>query len=230
MATVETAKDPSLVPQHLKVDGSGNLLVAGSLTVAAGTEVKVTDGTDDLEITAAGAAKVDGSGVVQPVSGTVTANAGTGPFPVSDNSGSLTVDNNGTFATQAAQSGTWQYVPNRPSQGANRTYKFGALSNQTTDQTVYTVTSGKVLYVTSIVLSGFNTSTATSGLLHIEDNGTLRLAISSPVAGVGALASSIPVSGNIFTFLEPMQFSTAFEVDVVQGTLTYSVSFVGYEE
>ena len=35
---------------------------------------------------------VDGSGVTQPVSGTVTANAGTGPFPVSDNAGSLTVD------------------------------------------------------------------------------------------------------------------------------------------
>jgi hypothetical protein len=38
------------------------------------------------------ALKTDGSGVTQPVSGTVTANAGTGPFPVSDNSGSLTVD------------------------------------------------------------------------------------------------------------------------------------------
>lgn len=35
---------------------------------------------------------VDGSGVTQPVSGTVTANAGTGPFPVSDNGSSLTVD------------------------------------------------------------------------------------------------------------------------------------------
>jgi hypothetical protein len=31
-------------------------------------------------------------GTPQPVSGTVTANAGTGPFPVSDNGGSLTVD------------------------------------------------------------------------------------------------------------------------------------------
>jgi len=37
------------------------------------------------------------------VTGTVTANAGTGPFPVSDNGGSLTVD--GTLA--ATQSGTW---------------------------------------------------------------------------------------------------------------------------
>ena len=62
------------------------------------------------------ALKVDGSGVTQPVSGTVTANAGTGTMnvsvqnasiPVTDNGGSLTVDNGGTFAVQATQSGTW---------------------------------------------------------------------------------------------------------------------------
>ena len=39
---------------------------------------------------------VDGSAVTQPISGTVTANAGTGPFPISDNGGSITVD--GTVA------------------------------------------------------------------------------------------------------------------------------------
>lgn len=41
------------------------------------------------------------------ITGTVTANAGTGPFPVSDNGGSLTVD--GTVA--ATQSGTWTVQP-----------------------------------------------------------------------------------------------------------------------
>ena len=104
-------------------------------------------------ISAGGALKVDGSAVTQPVSGTfwqatqpvsgtVTANAGTGTFTISgavtntvlsvvgggteataqrvtiandstgvlsvdDNGGSLTVDNGGTFAVQAAQSGAW---------------------------------------------------------------------------------------------------------------------------
>jgi hypothetical protein len=45
-------------------------------------------------LAANGGMKVEGvaGGVAQPVSGTVTANAGTGPFPVSDNAGSLTVD------------------------------------------------------------------------------------------------------------------------------------------
>ena len=43
---------------------------------------------------------MDGSAVTQPISGTVTANAGTGPFPVSDNGGSLTVD--GTVAVSGS--------------------------------------------------------------------------------------------------------------------------------
>lgn len=54
-------------------------------------------------VTASNALKVDGSAVTQPVSGTVTANAGSGPWPVTDNAGSLTVDNDGTFAIQDSQ-------------------------------------------------------------------------------------------------------------------------------
>lgn len=54
-------------------------------------------------VTAAGALQVDASATTQPVSGTVTANAGTGPWPVTDNGGSLTVDNGGTFAVQDSQ-------------------------------------------------------------------------------------------------------------------------------
>jgi len=42
-------------------------------------------------------------GTVQPVSGTVTANAGAGPWPVTDNGGSLTVDNTGSFAVQDSE-------------------------------------------------------------------------------------------------------------------------------
>lgn len=64
-------------------------------------------------ITSMTALKVDGSAVTQPVSGTVTANAGTGTFTVSGTvtanagTGTMAVSNAGTFAVQAAQSGTW---------------------------------------------------------------------------------------------------------------------------
>jgi len=59
------------------------------------------------EVTAQNALKVDSSHVTQPISGTVTATQGTIPWAVGDNGGSLTVDNAGTFAVQAQQSGTW---------------------------------------------------------------------------------------------------------------------------
>ena len=59
-------------------------------------------------VSAGGALKTDSSATTQPVSGTVTANAGSGPFPVSDNAGSLTVDASAaTFGVNNAQvSGT----------------------------------------------------------------------------------------------------------------------------
>lgn len=113
---------------------SANRVPYATLRDAAGNE-------RGANVTAGNALVVDGSASTQPVSGTVTADAGTGPWPVTDNGGSLTIDapvgtpafvrlsdgtsaittlpvslasvpshavtNAGTFATQAAQSGTW---------------------------------------------------------------------------------------------------------------------------
>lgn len=61
--------------------GSNTLaMVGGSVTTAAPT---YTTGTiNNLSLTTAGALRVDGSASTQPVSGTITANAGTGNFTV----------------------------------------------------------------------------------------------------------------------------------------------------
>jgi hypothetical protein len=63
-------------------------LPTGAATAANQTTIntqttKLNDGTDTALITGSGALVVDGSGSTQPVSGTVTANAGTGTFAVS---------------------------------------------------------------------------------------------------------------------------------------------------
>lgn len=58
------------------VDGSGNIMPSQDVAARAAFN-KVTDGTNTMAVTAASAAKVDGSAVTQPVSGTVTANQGT---------------------------------------------------------------------------------------------------------------------------------------------------------
>lgn len=67
--------------------GAGAQYVAGVNLRLGGSGGSVEGGTSTNPI------RTDPTGTTtQPVSGTVTANAGTGPFPVSDNAGSLTVD------------------------------------------------------------------------------------------------------------------------------------------
>jgi hypothetical protein len=96
-------------------DGGGSLTVDGTVTANIGTsnglaldatltngsqKTKIVDsgGANVAAVSAAGALKVDNSAVTQPVSGTVTANAGTGTFTVSG-----AVTNAGTFAVQDSQ-------------------------------------------------------------------------------------------------------------------------------
>lgn len=120
----------------LSVDDGGSSITVdngGTFAVQADTELTTADldtgaGTDTRAVvglagTASGGAQLIpgsstdgllvnlGANNDVTVTGTVTANAGSGPFPVSDNGGSLTVDNGGTFAVQAAQSGTWTVQP-----------------------------------------------------------------------------------------------------------------------
>lgn len=118
----------------------------------------------------------------------------------------------------------------RPSQKTGRVYKDGVVSGATSGQTVYTVTSGKKLYVTSIEVSVFNSSTTAAGLLNVRDNTTVKSSVSIPQAGVAALAAFVQGSGITYIFPEPKQFSTNLNIAIGAGTLTYSVSFTGYEE
>jgi hypothetical protein len=58
--------------------GQKGALIQGAVTTAAPSYT--TGNTDPLSLTTSGLLRVDGSGSTQPVSGTVTANAGTGTF------------------------------------------------------------------------------------------------------------------------------------------------------
>ena len=139
------------------------------------------------------------------------------------------VDNEGNLLA-VNTNGVLQTVQNRPSQGVGRVYKTASLDHVNSGQTAYTVTNGKVLYVTSIIVSGYNSSALASGHLQVRDNTTVKLGISIPSAGIGALASLIPSQINSIPFIEPLQFSTNFNIAVAGGSVTYSVTFTGYEE
>lgn len=96
------------VAQGSTTSGQSGPLVQGAVTTAA--PAYSTAQTSPLSLTTAGALRIDGSGSTQPVSGTITANAGTGNFTVVQATASnlnATVVGTGTFAVQAAQSGTW---------------------------------------------------------------------------------------------------------------------------
>lgn len=63
-----------------------------------------------VRVASDGTVRTDPTGTTtQPISGTVVANAGTGPFPVSDNGGSLTID--GTVTAHAG-TGPWPVTDN----------------------------------------------------------------------------------------------------------------------
>lgn len=101
---VVVASDQSAIPVSGTVtatNAANGTLGAAAPTVATQIAAQLGGNLQYLSATAAGLLKVDGSGVTQPVSGSVTVSQATAA------SLNATVVGTGTFAVQAAQSGTW---------------------------------------------------------------------------------------------------------------------------
>jgi hypothetical protein len=101
-------------------------------------------------------------------------------------------------------------------------YKDGVVA-AAVNSTLYTVTAGRILMVTNIVISIDNTSAVASGRLDIKDGGAL-----------GALKESIRVNSLSSTSFEitypvPKRILTDLFLDIITGTLAFSASFTGYE-
>lgn len=163
---------------------------------------------------------------VNPISGQVGVQGGSGVVSASTQRVVLATD----IPLPAGGNQIGSTIPDRPSQKTGRVYKEGFLDHQTTGQTAYTVTNGKTLYVTSIAISAFNASAVANGRLRVRDNTTVKIPVSIPTAGVAALASLVPATLTALSFPEPIPFGTNLNVDLPAGTVTYSLSFSGYEE
>lgn len=85
------------------VSSTNPVPVTGTVTANAGTNLN----TSALLTTAAHDAVFGTAGTADTQVQTVQGIAGMTPVQIADNAGSITVDNSGTFAVQAAQSGTW---------------------------------------------------------------------------------------------------------------------------
>lgn len=64
-------------PLYVYSTNPGTTTITGSVNIST-SNVKISDGVDIASVTTTGAMMVDGSAVTQPISGTVTANQGTG--------------------------------------------------------------------------------------------------------------------------------------------------------
>jgi hypothetical protein len=125
------------------------------------------------------------AGPTQPVSGTVTANAGSGPFPVSDNSGSLTVD---------APVGTPLFT--RLSDGTSAlTTSSGRLAVDASGAAVPITDNGG-----SLTVDGTVTANAGSGPFPVSDNaGSLTVDAAAGTFGATVTPLADAVSTGSFT-------------------------------
>ena len=190
------------VAQASTTSGQKGILELGAVTTVAPTYT--TGQTSALSLTTAGALRVDNSGVTQPVSGTVTANAGTGTFTVGQATGTNlhTVVDSGTVA--ATQSGTW-----------NITNVSGTVSLPTGAATAALQTTGNTS------LSSIDTKTPALG--------QALMAASSPVV-IASNQSAIPVSGTFWQTTQPVSGTVAVTQStspwVVSGTVTANLGTI----
>jgi hypothetical protein len=137
----------------------------------------------------------------QPVSGTVTANAGTGPFPVSDNGGSITVDAPVGTPVRVDPTGT----TTQPVSGtvavssAPTTAVTGPLTDAQLRASAVPVDSE---LTTADLDTGAGTDTrAVVGLARAESGGAVLVGSANPLPTTGPLtdtqlrATAVPVSG-----------------------------------
>jgi hypothetical protein len=188
----------------------------------SGMPVYLVDQSANTVSLVSGRVPVDGSGVTQPVSGTVTATI----------SGSVAATQSGTWTVQpgnTANTTAWLVARARDAQVSGRTNVQKNVNNVTATTTIHTVTAGKKFYLSSIVVTGYNQNTATFGRIAIQDNATVVIPMSIQAG------SSLPTSGaqlmvsTSFTNSLP-SFATNVNLTMIAGTMTASVFICGYEE
>lgn len=91
---------------------------------------------------------------------------------------------------------------------------------------IYTVTSGKILYIESFIVSSLNAANAI-GEWRLRDNNTDKIGFLSGEKAIGA--SSVAVSASP-SLPEPIPFTTSVTARSITGTITLSFYLIGYEE
>ena len=209
-------QDEASVAQGSTTSGQDGILIQGAVTTAAPTYT--TAKTNPLSLTTAGALRVDGSGVTQPVSGTlaisgtVAVTQSTSPWVVSLTSTTITgsVAVTGTFwqATQPVSDVNLELA-----QGSTTSGQVGPLMQGAVTTSAPTYTTGKT--------DPFSLTTA--GALRVDGSG-----VTQPVSIAGTVAVSGTVTANAGTGTFNIQSNASVNLNEYAGTaLTGTVTAYG---
>lgn len=217
---LDTSVNGLLLAQGSTTSGQSGPLIQTATTTSAPTYT--TAKTNPLSTTTAGALRVDGSGTTQPVS--LSSTTITGTVAVTQSTSPWVVSNGGTFAVQAAQSGTWNItnisgtvsLPTGASTSALQTTGNTSLSTIATNTTGLTVAQGSTtsgqagqLIQGAVTTSAPSYTTAQTSPLSLDTSGNLRttttLGASSNVIGhvitdtgsTTAVTGTVTISGTV---------------------------------
>lgn len=192
--------------------------------------ITINQGGNSATVTASNALKVDGSAVTQPVSGTVTANAGTGNFTVVQSTAA------NLRAQTASESATGSAIPAIASLSAG--------SDGTNLRSLFVDTSGRLIVIggaangaavagNPILIAGSDGTnarsirTATDGTVRIDPTGTTTQPVSDAGASLTVDTTQLPaalVGGRLDSNIGAWLGSTAPTVS--QKTMANSVPVV----
>lgn len=209
---LDTTLDNLTISLGAALGSNTQALMGGSVTTASPT---YTTGTiNPLSLTTAGALRIDGSGVTQPVSGTVTANAGTGNFNVvgtgtagSPASGVITVQgiSGGTPLSVSVSGGAINsdgYVTTAAPSYTNNTFQPLSLTTVGALRVDGSAVTQPISVVSLPLPTGAATETTLTGVLtttafqaRINTFGQKTMANSTPVV-LSSDQSAIPITDN----------------------------------
>jgi hypothetical protein len=200
------------VSQGSTTGGQNGPLVQGAVTTASPSYT--TAKTNPLSLTTAGALRVDGSAVTQPVSGTI---AVTGTVPVTQSTSPWVIS--GTVSTTGTVAITGTVTANA---GTNLNTSALALDTSVTGLQVSqaSTSSGQngTLIQGAVTTSAPSYTTAKTNPLSLNTSGGLRVdgsGVTQPVSGTVAITGSTSVTGTV---------AVTGNVNVTQGTSPWVVS------
>jgi hypothetical protein len=119
----------------------------------------------------------------------------------------------------------------RLSQSFGRDHINANIITQTASALVYTVTNDKIFFLTGLIISMVNTDDSNDGILLIKDGTTDAGNTIIPLnTGLATASNNAQLFLNMSFSTEPIPFSTGIFADLTSGTVTLSMTIVGYEE